>query len=118
MGAKARGKGERHTQKAIWLSDFETSQVRFLLALQNSKKPKEMNKKEIKERRPLKRNRESISDQLKSIPPGDRREWLLSEVNVSSYRTKVGDLNVKAGYSKYGLRTYPDYGVMVITNYG
>lgn len=78
-----------------------------------------MTKKEMMLKRPLKRNRAgSIKDQLRSIPKGDKREWPLSEINVSSYRTKVGEMNVEAGYSKYGLKTYPDYGTMVITNYG
>ena len=79
-----------------------------------------MKKKDVMMRkRPLRRNRTgSIKDQLRSIPAGDKREWLLSDVNVSSYRTKVGEMNVDAGYSKYGLETYPDYGTMVITNYG
>ncbi len=78
-----------------------------------------MTKKEMMKKRPLKRNRTgSIKDQLRSIPKGDKREWPLAEVNVSSFRTKVGEMNVEAGYSKYGLKTYPDYGTMVITNYG
>ena len=78
-----------------------------------------MTKKEMMKKRPLKRNRAwSIKDQLRGIPNGDKREWSLSEINVSSYRTKVGEMNVEAGYSKYGLKTYPDYGTMVITNYG
>lgn len=78
-----------------------------------------MTKKEMMLKRPLKRNRAgSIKDQLRKIPSGDKREWSLADVNVSSYRTKVGEMNVEAGYSKYGLKTYPDYGTMVITNYG
>ena len=78
-----------------------------------------MTKKEMMKKRPLKRNRAgSIKDQLSRIPVGDKREWPLAEVNVSSYRTKVGEMNVAAGYSKFGLKTYPDYGTMVITNYG
>lgn len=78
-----------------------------------------MKKKDVMRKRPLRRYREgSIADQLQKIPTGDKREWSLADVNVSSYRTKVGEMNVKAGYSKYGLKTYPDYGTMVITNYG
>ena len=78
-----------------------------------------MKKKEVMRRRPLRRYRVgSIADQLRKIPDGDKREWLLTDVNVNSYRTKVGEMNVEAGYSKYGIRTYPDYGTMVITNYG
>lgn len=76
-------------------------------------------KKELKKKRPLRRHRAgSIRSQLLSIADGDKREWLLDEVNVSSYRTKVGEMNVEAGYGKYSLRTYPDYGTMVITNFG
>ena len=78
-----------------------------------------MKKKEVMRMRPLRRYRVgSIADQLRKIPDGDKREWLLTDVNVNSYRTKVGEMNVEAGYSKYGIRTYPDYGTMVITNYG
>lgn len=78
-----------------------------------------MKKKEVMKKRPLKRNRrETLADQIRSIPPGDKREWSLSEVNVNSYRTKIGELNSEAGYGKYGVKTYPDYGTMVITNYG
>ena len=78
-----------------------------------------MKKKEVMRMRPLRRYRVgSIADQLRKIPDGDKREWLLTDVNVNSYRPKVGEMNVEAGYSKYGIRTYPDYGTMVITNYG
>ena len=78
-----------------------------------------MNKKKVMERRPLKRNRKgTIKDLLRSIPKGDKREWKLTDVNVNSFRTKVGEMNVEAGYSKYGMKTYPDYGTMVVTCYG
>lgn len=75
-----------------------------------------MKKRKVKT--PLKRNRVSIAEQLRQIPAGSKQEWPLSDVNVSSYRTKVGEENVKAGYSKYSLRTIPDYNIMVITNRG
>lgn len=79
-----------------------------------------MNKKKAMERRPLKRHnaKGTIKDQLRSISPGDKREWPLADVNVNSFRTKVGEMNVEAGYSKYGIKTYPDYGTMVVTCYG
>jgi hypothetical protein len=73
----------------------------------------------VKKRRPLRRHRPgSIKSQICGIAPHDKREWQLDEVNVNSFRTLIGQLNVEAGYSKYGLRTYSDYGTMVITNYG
>lgn len=76
-----------------------------------------MKKKKVV-KKPLKRDRVSIADQLRGIPPGAKQEFALSEINPDSYRTKIGEMNVKAGYSKYSMRTIREYNVMLITNHG
>ena len=40
---------------------------------------------------------------FESIKKGDIRSYPLDEVNVSSLRTRAGELNMAAGYTKYSV---------------
>ena len=75
-------------------------------------------KKRIVKKKQLKRDRPSIAEQLMAIPSGSKQEFSLADVNPDSYRTKIGEMNVKFGYSKYSMRTIREYNVMIITNNG
>jgi hypothetical protein len=44
-----------------------------------------------------------LKEAFTSIKAGDIRTYPLGEVNVSSFRTRAGELNAIAGYTKYSV---------------
>lgn len=44
-----------------------------------------------------------VTEALKNLPVGKIRSFPLSEVNVGSFRTKAGEFNTLAGFTKYSV---------------
>ena len=59
-----------------------------------------------------------IKEAFSGIKAGDIRSYPLAEVNVSSFRTRAGELNRVAGYTKYSVSVDNMTGLVRIMNNG
>ena len=59
-----------------------------------------------------------IKEAFSGIKAGDIRSYPLAEVNVSSFRTRAGELNRAAGYTKYSVSVDNMMGLVRIMNNG
>ena len=59
-----------------------------------------------------------MKEAFSGIKAGDIRSYPLEEVNVSSFRTRAGELNKAAGYTKYSVSVDNMMGLVRIMNNG
>lgn len=59
-----------------------------------------------------------MKEAFTGIKAGDIRSYPLDEVNVSSFRTRAGELNRAAGYTKYSVSVDSMTGLVRIMNNG
>ena len=59
-----------------------------------------------------------LKEAFSNISEGDIRSYPLNEVNVRSFRTRAGELNMMAGHTKYSINVDRFYNVVRISNNG